>query len=422
MKFKIENIDNLHLVINIEINKGDYYKQTIKSLINYSKNNNISGFRNGFVPIEYLMKLYGKNIIKNEINRISNDLIIDYIHKNKIKIIGNPILDSDLNQYKWNFNDIFNLQYHLGIIPHIAITKHSKYELNHYNVILDDNSIDKYIEHLKIQDNKKDKIESVTVSSLIELEIYQDNDYKIVNTIYYNDIENEIVKKAFLNKKVGDIIKFNINDIFISFKKEKICALLKIKFNNVNLIEGIFLFKIKNIFNINDITINDNFYNKLFMAYQVNTKHNLKIKIKNFLFKNLILYSNNKLLYDFYSFIILNSKFNLSYSFIKKMLIINKSYNNSNNKLLKNKIYDIIHKMSINIIREHIIQFYNIKLDKNSFDDYIIKNNIDINMYKNDMLQNIYNSIIDEKIIFYIYKYNNVKNINIKYQDFIKIL
>ena len=83
MNVSHQNTDNLNAVISIEISKADYQEKVDKSLRAYGQKANIPGFRKGKVPFSMLMKMFGKSVRVEEINRLVSESLYNYIRDNK---------------------------------------------------------------------------------------------------------------------------------------------------------------------------------------------------------------------------------------------------------------------------------------------------------------------------------------------------
>lgn len=96
MNVSHQNTDNLNAVISIEISKADYQEKVDKSLRAYGQKANIPGFRKGKVPFSMLMKMFGKSVRVEEINRLVSESLYNYIRDNKLNILGEPMTAEDI--------------------------------------------------------------------------------------------------------------------------------------------------------------------------------------------------------------------------------------------------------------------------------------------------------------------------------------
>jgi len=79
MNISKNEVDALNLTVNIEITPEDYQDKVNSVLQNYRKSANIPGFRPGKVPMGLIKKQYGKAVLIDEINKMLQDSIYNYI-------------------------------------------------------------------------------------------------------------------------------------------------------------------------------------------------------------------------------------------------------------------------------------------------------------------------------------------------------
>src|SRR5438876_373707 len=85
------DIDNLNAEIKISVNPADYETKVAEGIKKVQKQANMPGFRPGKVPVGLIKRQYGTQILVDEINKLLNDSIYQYIEENKIEILGNPL-------------------------------------------------------------------------------------------------------------------------------------------------------------------------------------------------------------------------------------------------------------------------------------------------------------------------------------------
>src|SRR3954467_13153457 len=106
MNISQEKIDSLNAVVTINIKPEDYQSRVEKAIKTQAKKAKLPGFRPGMVPPAHIKKMYGKNILVDEINTILNDILNNYISENKLEVLGQPLprLD-DSKDFNWDFTD-----------------------------------------------------------------------------------------------------------------------------------------------------------------------------------------------------------------------------------------------------------------------------------------------------------------------------
>jgi trigger factor len=111
-------VDALNAIVTVAITKEDYSDKVEKVLADYRKNAAISGFRKGAVPMSLIQKQYGKAVLLEEVNKILQTSLNNYLTSEKLDILGNPLpvvtesIDWDAEQFSFDFE--------LGLAPEFS--------------------------------------------------------------------------------------------------------------------------------------------------------------------------------------------------------------------------------------------------------------------------------------------------------------
>ena len=101
MKVSKKDIDKLNSVLSVVIENTDYESKVEEVLKDYKKRANIPGFRKGHTPIGLIKKQYGVSVKVDEINKLMQKGLGDYLGEKKLNILGNPI-PVEKNDIDWN--------------------------------------------------------------------------------------------------------------------------------------------------------------------------------------------------------------------------------------------------------------------------------------------------------------------------------
>ena len=130
MEINHKKIDDLNGVINITVQKNDYQESVLKILKDYRKKANIPGFRKGHVPLGLIKKKYEAIIIADEVNKLISSKLENYLKKEKIDILGNPIPKDSNNQINWKLEsnnfELENFPKFNGFVSGINFSVHKK--------------------------------------------------------------------------------------------------------------------------------------------------------------------------------------------------------------------------------------------------------------------------------------------------------
>lgn len=91
MNVSFINNDSVRGIIRLEIVKSDYADSVEKSLRSLRQKVNMPGFRKGMVPMGMVKKMYGKQALLEEVNKIVSENLFKYIRENNIKVLGEPM-------------------------------------------------------------------------------------------------------------------------------------------------------------------------------------------------------------------------------------------------------------------------------------------------------------------------------------------
>ena len=144
MNISQNSIDDLTALITVTIEKDDYKEKVEKSLNNYRKNATIKGFRKGQVPMSFVKKQYEKAAIYEEVNQILQRGINEYIQKENLSILGNP-LPKEKETMDWDVDPLV-FEFEVGLAPEFEVDL-SKVKVDTYKVVVGDDEVQKYVEN-----------------------------------------------------------------------------------------------------------------------------------------------------------------------------------------------------------------------------------------------------------------------------------
>jgi len=160
MNITKEQVDALNAVVTVTITKEDYKTNVDKALYNYRKTASIPGFRKGAIPVSLIQKQYGKPVLLEEVNKLLQTSLNNFLAKEKLDILGNPLpkINEDFN---WDAED-FTFQFELGLAPEFTVDLSAKNNITRYNIIADDAMLNEQVERIQKQYGKlisKDTVE-----------------------------------------------------------------------------------------------------------------------------------------------------------------------------------------------------------------------------------------------------------------------
>lgn len=316
MEIKRKNIDKLNAVVTLTIEASDYQDQVNKVLTNYRKNANIPGFRKGHIPMGVVKKQFGKAVLVEEVNKLLQQQLNDYLKKEEIDILGNPLPKNE-GDIDWSGTD-FTFEFDLGLAPEFKVDVTKKATV-HYQIEADKAMIDNQIKTIQNQYGKliaKTKAESddeITGTFFSEIE---EIDHKA--TIDLSLIKGKKQKDALIGSGIGDRVTLNTKGLFK--EPRDLERILGIDADKAKAIKGSVDFTIAEINTREKAELNQELFDKLFGEGNVSSEKELKARIKEDAERQFVQQSDQKLLNDVIDTLIDNTKFDLPEDFLKRWI------------------------------------------------------------------------------------------------------
>ena len=98
MNISLQNVDKVSALLTVNIEKADYQEKVEKVLKTYRQKANIPGFRKGMVPMSLIKKQFGKAVLAEEVDKLMQEKVNEYIHENKVNMLGMPLPNAEKMQ------------------------------------------------------------------------------------------------------------------------------------------------------------------------------------------------------------------------------------------------------------------------------------------------------------------------------------
>ncbi len=224
MKVNYEKVDELNATLTIELGAEDYAPKVEKELRAMQKTIAIRGFRPGKAPIEMVKRFYGKSILAEEVQRMASDTLNDYLSNNNIDILGYP-LSSERIPTKFNpeQDQEFSFSFDLGLAPSFELNIGQDDVLEHFQISVDEQEIDKDIDYMRrrlgelktVEQAEPDDVMSGTLSELNDQgEIMEGGAIDKNASVVPGMVQDETLKSQLMSAKAGDVLKVNIFQLF----------------------------------------------------------------------------------------------------------------------------------------------------------------------------------------------------------------
>ncbi|MGE8290784.1 MAG: trigger factor, partial [Sphingobacterium sp.] len=289
-------------VVNVALAPEDYNPQVDKEIKAQAKKAKLPGFRPGQVPVGHIRRTYGKSILFDEINKLVNDRITNYISENKLEVLGQPLPLEDDAQYSWDYKDNFNFKYEIGLAPAFELPFTAETEFAVYDIKADQETLADRIKNLRRSYGKMTNPEVSEEGDVLYATLKQDKEEGLEKTtsIRTDIVEDAKIKKSLVGLKKDDAVKIDVKK---AFKTEDLARILGITEEEATALDVTkFELTVKNINRLEEADLNQEFFDKLFAEGEVTEEAQFTEKVKEEVENLFKQNSDQKLRNDMYTF------------------------------------------------------------------------------------------------------------------------
>ena len=316
MKVSRKDIDKLNSLLSIEVVKKDYESNVDKVLVDYKKRANIPGFRKGHTPIGLIKKQYGLSVKVDEVNKVIQKALSDFLTAEKLAILGNPI-PKENKKLDWNSDDM-TFEFEIGLSPEFEVSLKNKKAIESFQIEADTKMIDSQIQNIQNQYGKL--VSKNSISDAFEINgsfINKELNVDSTTTFQLKNIKGKANVGAIKSMKIGEVLTLKTNGLFV--KDSDLDFHLKLNDDNKGEINHV-NFNLKEINEKIPADLDQDLFDKLFGKDTIKSVTELRGKLKADAEKNFVNQSDQKLLNDVTEYLIDNTKFNLPEKFLMKWM------------------------------------------------------------------------------------------------------
>lgn len=370
MNFKQSQIDDLNAVLTVTVEKADYADKVAASLKNYRKNANVPGFRKGQVPMGMIKKQYEMPLIYDEVNKLLQSGVDNYLRENKIDILGQPLPKAD-EDFSWEADEL-NFNFDLGLAPKFDLDL-EKVEIPYHKIEVSEEDVDKYVDNFASKYGKMSPADEVKEGALLKGVFHELNDKGEVEegaehyhaSIRFDELK---AKDAFEGKKAEDKVTVASKDLFE--EEDKLVDTLGL--DELGDFDKTLQFKINEIVNHEKAAIDQDLFDKVYGEGEVATEEEFRDKIKEEAEKMYVGEADRVMLSGVLMDLVEKSDFDLPDEFLKKWLKFNSEEPKTDEEV--EKIYNDAKKgMRYQLIEGKIANDFELEVSQDDVLDQAVK-------------------------------------------------
>ena len=276
MKVTKKKADALNYQLTIQIAADDYAEPLRKRLNDYRRKADIKGFRRGMAPMSLIQRMYGDQCLYESVNSLVGESLDNFIKKEKIRIVGEPMPSEDQPQLSWKAGENFTFKFDIAQTPEINFEVNKEDKVVYYDINITAAEKKAQKEQLlqqygSLQEGKKAGEQDYIVADI------ENEGHKAEGVYVSISHVAEEARGAFIGKKAGDKIQLDVNAAFPNETDR--AAMLKVDKNKLAELNPMFTFTVVNVKTYVAAEENQETYDKIFGEGVVTTPEQFEEKV-----------------------------------------------------------------------------------------------------------------------------------------------
>ena len=306
MEFTLTNLDATSARLVVNVVEADYSAQVEKTLKNFRQKANIPGFRPGMVPMGLIKKQYGTAVKAEEINKVLQQKVFEYIKENNVDMLGEPLpVEEQQSAIDFVNDKEFTFEFEIALAPKFDAALSAEDKLPYYRIQPTDEMIDSQVQSYAQRCGEYKQVEAYENGDMLKghlVEVAEGGVDVRDAVLMPSYMKNDEQKALFEGAKVDDVITFNPFTAYEGSEAE-LASLLKVEKGEVAAHNGDFTFAITEITRFVASEINQNVFDAAFGKDVVTNEADFRAKIAEQFAERFEVESDYKLLLDTRSYL-----------------------------------------------------------------------------------------------------------------------
>lgn len=370
MNIQFNKVSNVSAELTIQMAKADYEANVNNALKDFKNKAQMPGFRQGKVPMSLVKKMYGTQAKADQVNKLLQDSLFNYIKENKVNMLGEPLGSEKQEPQDIEKQEDFTFIFDIALAPEFKAELNGDDTIDYYDIEVADDMITKQLDALRQQAGHPECAEEyadrdILRGTLAELnEEGQPKENGIVietSSLMPTYFKNDDQKKIFEGAKKNDVITFNPSTAYDANETE-LASLLKINKEEVKEHAGNFSFQVNEISRFVAAELNEEFFEKTFGKDNVKNEEEARAKVKENIQAIQANDSDYKFLLDVRSYME-NKVGNLEFpdELLKKIMKANNK--DKDEKYVEDNYAKSIEELKWHLIKEQLVEAQGIKIE-----------------------------------------------------------
>ena len=372
MNVSMQNVDKVSALLTVNIEKADYQEKVEKVLKKYRQQANIPGFRKGMVPMSLIKKQFGKSVMAEEVDKLMQEKVNEYIRENKVNMLGMPLPNEEKMQViDFDTQENFEFVFDIALAPEFKAEITEQDTLDFYTIAVSDEMVNSQVDMYAQRAAKYEKVEEYADRDMVKgllAELDENGNTKeggiqvegaVMMPSY---MKNDEQKAIFVTAKVNDVLVFNPNAAFEGNEAE-LSSLLKIKREEVAEMKSNFSFQVEEITRAVPAALDQALFDQVFGEGAVSSEEEFRGKIKEGIAAQFMADSNYKFLLDARTYLMNKvGKLEFPDALLKKIMLLNNE--DKGESFVEENYEKSLEELTWHLIKEQLVEAFGIKVEQ----------------------------------------------------------
>ena len=367
MEFTLKNQSAVSAILSVNIQEADYSALVEKQLKNFRQKANIPGFRPGMVPMGLIKKQYGTAVKAEEINKLLQTKIFEYIRENKIDMLGEPLpIEAQQAGINMAEDKDFTFEFEIALAPKFDAVLDKNDKLAYYKIQPTEEMIESQVNMFAQRCGEYKQVEAYENGDMLKgtlTEAVEDGVVVREAVMMPSYMKNDDQKALFAGAKLNDVVTFNP---FVAFdgNEAELASLLKVEKNEVAAHNGEFTFTITEITRFVASELNQNVFDAAFGKDAVKSEEEFRAKIAEQFEARFEVESDYKLLMDVREYLMNKvGKLEFDEAILRRIMDMNKA--EGAEAVSEEDFQKSLTELTWHLIKEQLAKKFEVKIDDN---------------------------------------------------------
>ena len=369
MNISLQNVDKVSALLTVQIEKADYQERVDKTLKTIRQRANMPGFRKGMVPMGLIKRQYGTSVLLEEVDKLMQEKVGEYIRDNKVNMLGTPLPKESNANFETDEN--FEFSFDIALAPEFELELSNADTVDYYDIEVTDAMVDQQVKMYTQRTAKYDKVEEYQENDMLKgllAELDENGNTKeggvqvegaVMMPTY---MKNDDQKAIFNGAKVNTVLVFNPSVAFDNNDAE-LASLLKLKKEEVEEHKGNFSFQIEEITRMIPGDLTQELFDQVLGEGKAHNEEEFRAQIKEAIAKQFESDSDYKFLLDVRTYTMGKvGKLEFADGLMKRIMLEN---NKEKGEEFVNENYEkSLEELTWHLIKEKLVAANNIKVEQ----------------------------------------------------------